>query len=246
MPIAAFFLQSCITTAPPTDTGSLLGRVMLFDSLGNQVASPSGVKVWQEGRTDSVSTDMNGFWILGNVKAGAGAYTLNATTPGYSLTRWPDSSVLAGKTTTVDVEGLLGIPSFHISIDSIVATSGTAMIEPSFEVYGHHDDGWSLPPSALIFIGGDANFGDGSGIYSTYFAWNALAASSLGTFALQVPLGSLASKGFARGMDCYVELLSLAHLDTLTVSRAYMERFLAPEHYRQHGTRSNVVEVAMP
>jgi hypothetical protein len=108
--LSAVFALNCrtITTSPPS-TGSIAGRVILYDSNQTIMTDFSGIHVSIDGTSKSMVTDSTGNWLFSGLAGGM--YDVTASKTGYGTYHWYQQNVGDGRVYELSA-ALATLPTF--------------------------------------------------------------------------------------------------------------------------------------
>ena len=115
--LASLFLSSCGGNDPSDPgnrlSGSLVGRVELYDKVGHPLSDHSGAVVTVEGTDHTATSDAQGYWELKDLPAGT--YVLSITKSGFTTVKEFGVAFVGGGTDYLPKYVLAELPAYRIS-----------------------------------------------------------------------------------------------------------------------------------
>ncbi|MBS1904107.1 MAG: hypothetical protein JSS75_10415 [Bacteroidetes bacterium] len=241
-----FFGTGCkdddTTNSASLPTGTLKGRILLFDSLGSVSSDASGVVVSMEGTSLSATTDVNGVWIMSNVPTRT--YTILYSRPGLVQTREPGFVFVGGDTlyhtnTTLWMPIKQRVHLSQVTTPNRVTFAGTlpalSSTYPSFALVGGVSaDSAAIANSQTLGTVWAIDFENGSATGSTPFS-----VGLLQRFALY-------SAGFQSGQRLYAAMHIVALGDGYQNYTYYQDNRTGQYIFPSAGPASEVIGFTMP
>ena len=237
--VVSIGFYSCRSTTSPLSSGSVAGRVILFDSNYAPLTDLSGVLVHVDGSSIAAVTDPLGAWKLTGISEGL--HDITATKAGYGTYHWYEQNINAGNL-DVGTVALAQMPSFTPVINGVGYFGSTL----SFWVKGAYD---SLPPHVEAAGYCDLDSTVQPSDPHLLVALNTDSRSGGGIYFGRV---DLIAAGVRPGQTLYFSSSNVFVRDTDNYSVAsYSTIFGDPAHNHQHrfastGPKSNVIAVTMP
>ena len=235
--LSAVFALNChtITTSPPS-TGSIAGRVILYDSNQHVMTDHSGIHVSIDGTSKSMVTDSTGNWLFTGLAEGM--YDVTASKPGFGAYHWYEQNVNNART-YVQPAALANLPVFTSTVFN-ASFDGTNLIV-TVSNYGSANSPAPLCLDVACYLDKDSSVqpSDPHILTDGYYAPSAN--------KLYFSYTDLLALGVRPGQTLYLSS-SLAFRGG---SQFFSTTFDDPAHnnefrYASNGPKSNVVVVTMP
>ncbi len=177
----AILISSCRTNTSPQGNGTIVGRVILFDSTGTVQTDFSGIQVSVDGTPMSMVTDSTGDWQFSGVSNGT--YNVTATKAGFGTYHWYEQNVNNGPINVVTA-AIAQMPSYtpavlSASIDTFLlnelVTGAYSQLPVGVNIAGYCDLDSNVQPSdphLMVAVNIDNSGGGG-----TYFSYDDLLAA---------------------------------------------------------------------
>ena len=232
-------IGSCRNTTSPQGSGTIAGRVILFDSTGAIFTDFSGIHVSIDGTPMSIVTDSSGDWQFSSVSNGT--YNVTASKPGFGTYHWYEQNINNGR---IDegTAALAQMPSYTPIISGAsFGTDGDGVGEDILGAYsqlpvginvaGYCDlDSNTQPTDAHLMVAVNLDNNDGGGIYFSYD--DLLAAGARPGQTLYLSAANVFSRPNGYSFGCNTTFFDPSHNNEM--------------RYASNGPKSNVIAVTMP
>lgn len=233
-------MSGCHTSTSPQGSGTIAGRVILFDSTGTVLTDFSGIYVSVDVTPMSMVTDPSGDWQFSGLSDGI--YDVTATKAGFGTYHWYEQDVAAGRvgeptaalsqmsSYTPIVAGVT-INSRILSVDILGYSQFPSGLPLGANIAGYCDlDSNVAPSDSHLLVAINTDYNSGGGIYFSY--------------------NDLLSAGARPGQTLYLSAANV-FLGYNGISVGYHTTFADPYHnntlrYASNGPKSNVIAVTMP
>ena len=178
--------------AGPVLEGSIAGHVLMFDSYGSQMMTElAGIKVYIEGKTDTVTTDSTGAYSFSNLTSGN--YTVVATDTGCGTVKTLNIQFIGGLSPR-DLR-ISKLPNFDLNSITAIDTLGQIQVTATVNAD-------AKARTALFFVGKQSNTSSHPDSYLTFYARTINANATSFKFTIQT--SDMLNLGFNAGDAIYI------------------------------------------
>jgi len=225
-------------SSSPEGNGSIVGRIILFDSSQNILSDYSGIKVTIDGSTRTTLTDSSGYWQFSNLDEGT--YNVTATKEGFGTYHWYEQMINNGRVDVATV-ALARMPDKTPSVTA--ATWNLNFPEPTIVFSGDYDGAPDLEVAAYCDL-------DSTTLPSDSHLAIFTATSNSGGQIFSFGRTDLLAAGARPGQTLYLSV-SYVFVKGLGYRNGYNTSFLDPMHnyttrWASTGPKSNVTAIQMP
>ena len=205
------------TSSGTQQTGTLRGKVSLYDARSRLVSDRSGVLVQFEGTPYSTVSDTGGNWSVSNLPTAT--YSISFSKPGYATFKNTSYSFIGGgivRYNNGSVQYLYQPPQYTITIDAIIppknvySDSLKKMVQQNGYIYGHTSDNTpdSVSLQVLYVTSHKPNFDPNDPTSYTLLWGNQITSSSLSDSIINIALNNWPGEGvftrFSSGDSIYI------------------------------------------
>ncbi len=224
-------------SSSPNGSGTIAGRVILFDSTGAVLTDYSGIQVSIDGTSNLMITDSTGDWEFSNLSDGI--YDVTATKPSFGTFHWYEQNVNGGRldeSTVAIAEMPLFTPRISMAnfpgqeLVVYIAGADSGGIPTGTTIAGYCDLDSTIQPSAphLMVSTSTETSNEGDIDFSYY---------------------DLLAAGVRPGQKLYLTTSNV--FVSYYVGTGFQSTFVDPSHnaevrFASTGPRSNVVAFTMP
>ena len=226
--------SGCRMATAPEGSGSIAGRVALFDSTDVSLSDFFGTTVSIDHTSLSTTTDPSGYWMIDSIPNGV--HDITATKPGFGTFHWYEQNVNNGKT-DLRTAAIARMTQVHYTLKRLMWMYGAL-----FPVIDSSENQW--PYRAIAYCDLDSNVqpSDAHLAISIGFVTG-------GSGPDYFSIDDLRAAGARPGQTLYISMSTIFD-ESSGQSNGFEASFFDPVHnqtrWASTGQKSNVIAVTMP